>query len=125
MNFLEFISDQYVALDVHHYFNGFFFNKIPLFKKLKWREVATIKLLYGIISDNNNPDLHNDLFKLPLDQFGEPQSFSLKRKPYVEVSVGISNIFKIIRVDLIKRLSYTDNPHVDEYGIRARAKFDF
>ncbi len=125
MNFLEFISDQYVAIDVHHYFNGFFFNKIPLFKKLKWREVATIKLLYGIISDNNNPDLHNDLFKLPLDQFGEPQSFSLKRKPYVEVSIGISNIFKIIRIDLIKRMSYTENPHVDEYGVRARAKFDF
>ena len=125
MNFLEFISDQYVALDVHHYFNGFFFNKIPLLKRLKWREVATVKLLYGYISDNNNPDLHDDLFKLPLDQFDDPQSFSLNKKPYIEVSVGVSNIFKLLRVDLIKRLSFTDNPHVDEYGIRARAKFDF
>ena len=125
MNFLEFISDQYISLDVHHYFNGFFFNKIPLFKRLKWREVATVKLLYGYISDNNNPDLHDDLFKLPLDQYGEPQSFSLKRKPYIEASVGVANIFKIIRVDLIKRLSFLENPHVDEYGVRVRAKFDF
>ncbi len=125
MNFLEFISDQYIAFDVQHYFNGFFFNKIPLFKRLKWREVATFKLLYGEITDNNNPDLHNDLFKLPLDNNGEPQSFSLKRSPYIEVSVGIANIFKIIRVDLIKRLSFLEHAHVDEYGVRARAKFDF
>ena len=125
MNFLEFVSDQYVSLDFHQYFNGYFFNKIPLLKKLKWREVATVKLLYGYISDNNNPDLHDDLFKLPIDQYGEPQTFSLKRKPYIEVSIGVTNIFKLIRVDLIKRLSFLENPHVDEYGIRVRAKFDF
>ncbi len=125
MNFLEFISDQYIAFDVQHYFNGFFFNKIPLFKRLKWREVATFKFLFGEITDNNNPDLHNDLFKLPLDLNGEPQSFSLKRSPYIEVSVGIANIFKIIRVDLIKRLSFLEHAHVDEFGVRARAKFDF
>lgn len=125
MNFLEFISDQYVAINVDHYFNGFFFNKIPLFKKLKWREVATVKILYGNISDANDPMLHPDLFKLPQEPNGDALSYSLERKPYIEASVGITNIFKIIRVDLIKRLSYLEHNNVAELGVRARAKFDF
>jgi hypothetical protein len=125
MNFLEFISDQYVALNVDQYFNGFFFNKIPLFKRLKWREVATLKVLYGNITDNNDPELHGELFKFPVETNGDPLTYSLERKPYIEASVGITNIFKIIRVDLIKRLSYMDHLNVTEYGVRARAKFDF
>ncbi len=125
MNFLEFISDQYVALNVDHFFNGFFFNKIPLFKRLKWREVATVKMLYGNISDNNDPSLHPDLFKLPVEVNGDLLSYSLERKPYIEASVGITNIFKLIRVDLIKRLSYLEHNNVSEIGVRARAKFDF
>lgn len=125
MNFLEFISDEYAELDVDHFFNGFFFNKIPLFKKLKWREVATIKVLYGSISNSNDPALHPELFKLPAEPDGKPLSYSLEKKPYIEASVGIANIFKVIRVDLIKRLSYLDHSGIAEYGIRARAKFDF
>jgi len=125
MNFLEFISDQWVSLNYQHYFNGFFFNKIPLFKRLKWREVFSLKVLYGNISDNNDPLLHSELFKLPIREDGTPISHSLERKPYIEASVGILNIFKLIRVDLIKRLSYLDLPDVAEDGIRARAKFDF
>ncbi len=125
MNFLEFISDQYLAIDIHHYFNGFFFNKIPVLKILKWREVATLKVLYGNITDNNNPDLHPELFKFPEDEFGNPTSFSLKAKPYIEASVGVANMFKIVRVDFIKRINYLDNPHVSGFGIRVRAKFDF
>jgi hypothetical protein len=125
MNFLEFISDQYVGFNVDHYFNGFFFNKIPLLKKLKWREVATIKVLYGNITDNNDPTLHPELFKLPRESNGDPLTYSLERKPYIEASVGIANIFKLIRVDLIKRLSYLEHNDVAELGVRARAKFDF
>ena len=125
MNFLEFISDEYIALDVHHYFNGFFFNKIPLLKKLKWREVVTLKMLTGFITDENNPDLHDNLFKLPVNENGEPESFSLNKQTYIEVSAGITNIFKLLRVDLIKRINFLDHPHVDEFGVRVRAKFDF
>ena len=125
MNFLEFISDQYAAVNIDHFFNGFFFNKIPLLQKLKWREVISAKVLYGNISDKNKPELHHDLFKLPVEQNDTPISYSLEKKPYVEASVGISNIFKLLRVDLIRRFSYLDHPGVAEYGIRARVKFDF
>lgn len=125
MNFLEFISDQWVSLNAQHYFNGFFFNKIPLLKRLKWREVISLKMLYGNITDNNDPQKHTELFKLPIESNGQLITYSLERKPYIEASVGVSNIFKVIRIDLIRRLNYLNNEHVAEYGIRARAKFDF
>ncbi len=125
MNFMEFLGDQYVAINFAHYFNGFFFNKIPLFYKLKWREVITMKAVWGSISDQNNPDKNPDLFKFPVDRFNNPISHSLSEKPYIEASVGIANILKLIRVDLIKRFTYLDHSQVAEYGIRARAKLDF
>jgi hypothetical protein len=126
MNFMEFVSDQYVALNYQHFFNGLLFNKIPLFKKLELREVASVKVLYGNVTPNNDPKNHpSELFMFPTDVNGEPLTFTLKGKPYVEVSAGVGNIFKFIRVEVIKRLTYLDNPNVSDFGIRARAKFDF
>jgi len=125
MNFLEFVSDQYVSLNVDHCFNGFIFNKIPVMKKLKLREVATCKVLYGSLSDSNNPNYESGLFKLPTDNEGNPITYTLEKKPYIEASVGISNIFKFFRIDLVKRLTYLDHPNVASTGIRARFKFDF
>jgi hypothetical protein len=66
MNFMEFVSDRYAAVNVDHYFNGFFFNKIPLLKKLKLREVVSAKVLWGGVRDENNPAISNDLFKFRL-----------------------------------------------------------
>ncbi|MBP6335321.1 MAG: carboxypeptidase-like regulatory domain-containing protein [Bacteroidia bacterium] len=125
MNFLEFMSDRYVALNVDHYFNGAIFNKVPLLKKLKWREVVTMKLLYGDISDKNMPENNPDLFEFPLTDEGLPLTYSLEQKPYIEASVGIANIFKLFRVDLVKRFTYLEHPGVAELGIRARFKIDF
>jgi hypothetical protein len=124
MNFLEFVSDQYVSLNVDHSFNGFFVNKVPLLKKMKLREVVTLKALYGGVSDRNNPDLHPDLFKYPTDENGVPLTYTLEKKPYVEASVGFSNIFRIFRVDLIRRITYLNNPNVSPFGVRVQFKFD-
>lgn len=125
MNFLEFVSDQYVSMNVDHCFNGFIFNKLPLIKKLNFREVVTAKVLYGSLSKNNNPGYQSDLFKFPTDNAGNPTTFTLEKKPYVEVSAGVSNIFRFFRVDLVKRLTYLDHSNISEIGIRARFKFDF
>lgn len=125
MNFLEFVSDKYVSVNFDHYFNGFIFNKIPLFKRLKWREVATFKLLYGSIRPENDPEKNHQAFVFPVNADGITTTHSLQREPYMEASVGVANIFKLIRVDLVKRLSYLDNPGVSKWGLRARFKFDF
>ncbi|WP_267297512.1 DUF5686 and carboxypeptidase-like regulatory domain-containing protein [Parachryseolinea silvisoli] len=125
MNFLEFVSDKYVSLSFDHYFNGFIFNKIPLLKKLKWREVATFKVLYGSIRRENDPRHNADAFAFPVNDQGVETTYSLQPEPYMEASVGIANIFKLIRVDVVKRLSYLDHPEVSQWGIRARFKFDF
>jgi hypothetical protein len=125
MNFLEFASDQYAAIFVDHYFNGFIFNKLPLIKKLKLREVITFKGLYGSINKNNLPQNNNALYRFPQNTEGVTLTNSLAAEPYMEVSVGIANIFKIFRLDVVKRLSYLNNPNVSEYGLRGRFKFDF
>ncbi len=126
MNFLEFVSDHYAAVSVDQHFNGFFFNKIPLFKHLKLREVMSAKLLYGGVRKENDPQYNINTIKFPIDSDnGLPTTYTLQRKPYVEVSAGIMNIFKIVRVDFVKRLTYLNHPDVTEWGIRTRIKLDF
>jgi hypothetical protein len=97
---------------------------VPLLKKLKFREVATFKILYGGVSSKNDPDLNPDLFKFPTSEDGTPLTFSLDEKPYMEASIGLSNILRILRVDLIKRFSYLDNPNVSSLGVRVQFRLD-
>jgi hypothetical protein len=125
MNFMEFVSDHYVSVSTDYYFNGFIFNKLPLIKKLKLREVAGFKLLYGGVRKENNPAYNKNTFLFPTDEDGKTTTFSLDKKPYIEANVGIGNIFKVLRVDLVKRLTYLENPDAPDWGIRARVKFDF
>lgn len=124
MNFLEFVSDQYVSFNVDHCFNGFIFNKVPLLKKLKLRELVTCKVLYGGLSKTNNPDYQTDLFKFPIDKNSVPLTYTLEKQPYIEASIGVSNILKIFRVDLIKRFTYVGHPNVSDIGVRVQFKFD-
>jgi hypothetical protein len=125
MNFMEFVSDHYVSVSTDYYFNGFIFNKLPLIKKLKLREVAGFKMVYGGIRRENDPAYNKDAFVFPTDETGRTTTFSLASKPYMEANVGIGNIFKILRVDYVRRLSYLENPDVPKWGIRARARFEF
>ncbi|WP_316838035.1 DUF5686 and carboxypeptidase-like regulatory domain-containing protein [Pedobacter nutrimenti] len=125
MNFMEFMSDRYASLHIDHAFNGFFLNKIPLVKKLQLREVASFKVLYGGISAKNLPQNDPDLFRFQRDRENRQTSFALGRTPYMEGSVGISNIFKILRVDYVRRFTYLDHPNVPKWGIRARIHVDF
>lgn len=143
MNFLEFASDEYVKINFRHYFNGFIFNRIPLFKRLKLREVVTLKMIYGGLTDGNDPNKNPNLIQFTnqvddngepiLDENGDPlkETFTLSDRPYIEGSVGVLNIFKVLRVDLVKRFTYLDNPNLPEMfgvkglGIRARVYVEF
>lgn len=131
MNFLEFASDEYVSLKMQHYFNGFFFNRIPLLKKLKLREVVSFKGIYGRLSDANNPELNSSLIQFIENENGEAETYTLENEPYMEFSAGIYNIFKIGRIDAIKRLTYLNNPNVPSlwggkgWGVRFRVELSF
>lgn len=127
MNFMEFVSDHSVAATLDFYFNGFFFNKVPLLKRLKLREVASFRVLYGGLRDENDPDKNNSLYRFPKDKDAPyvPITYALGSEPYMELSIGLANIFKIVRVDLVKRLSYLNHPNVAEWGIRTRIRVEF
>ncbi|MBN2639575.1 MAG: carboxypeptidase-like regulatory domain-containing protein [Bacteroidales bacterium] len=118
MNFLEFVSDHYAAYFGEYHLNGWFFNQIPLIKHLKFRGVVTFKALFGGLDDINNPNITPGLMLFPTDAYGKPTTFALNNTPYMEAGVGVENIFKVFRVDFIKRLTYLNNPYVSPYGVR-------
>jgi hypothetical protein len=125
MNFMEFSYDRYASLMIDHYFDGFFFNKIPLFKKLQWREIIDAKIMFGGLRDENDPFKNSAQMLFPTTK-GAASTFSLDpKKPYIEAGFGISNIFKLLRVEFIRRFTYLDNPDIAKFGIRTRVKFDF
>lgn len=124
MNVGEFVSDHYAGIDIDHFFNGFFFNKIPGLKRFRLREVVAGKILYGGLRPENNPAANPDQMKFPLTK-GALSTYSLGGKPYIEGSVGIYNIFTIFRVDLVKRFTYLEHPGVSGLGLRISSNFQF
>ncbi|WP_257670126.1 DUF5686 and carboxypeptidase-like regulatory domain-containing protein [Parapedobacter tibetensis] len=125
MNNLEFVSDQYIKLSVEHRLHGFVLNKIPLIKKLKMRELLGFKLLYGNVRPENRPEKNAKAFLFPTDSAGNPTTFTLERKPYMEASIGVENILNVLRVEYVRRLSYLNHPDVDRGGFRFGIKVDF
>jgi hypothetical protein len=124
MNTQEFVSDHFTGVNLDHYFAGFFFNKVPLLKKWRLREVIAAKILYGGLRDVNNPDKNPGQMKFPMTK-GLTSTYSLGSQPYLEASVGIYNIFTVLRLDLVKRYTYLDHPNISSLGIRATANFNF
>jgi hypothetical protein len=119
MNYFEFISDSYVSLKYRHYFEGLFFNRIPLIKKLKWRFLTTGAIVYGGMSQRNL-----DLIPLTNSNGDNTRIFSsLQDKPYAEVGYGIENIFKVLRIDAFHRLSYLNRPGVRNFGVKISLQF--
>lgn len=116
---LEFVTDQYCSWDVSYYLNGWLFNRLPLIKKLKWREVLTCRGFWGDLSAKNLPTPTNGL---PLFPSG---SGVMSHSPYVEMGVGIENIFKVLRIDYVRRLTYRGNLNGDDDGIRISLHMTF
>ena len=120
MNPLEFINDEYASWDLTYYMNGNLLNRIPLIKKLRWREVFCFRGLWGNLTDKNNPSKHKEgLFLFP------EGTHQMGRTPYMEASVGIENIFNAVRVDYVWRMNYLNHTGIQKNGIRATVVLSF
>ena len=118
INNMEFLNDRYASLMLSWDLNGKFFNRIPLIKKLKWREYLAINTFWGDLSDKNNPFLPQNANSNKLMYFPKGCNVMDPKQPYVEVIVGIHNIFKLIHVEYVRRLNYLYLPTSEKWGIR-------
>jgi hypothetical protein len=98
MKMQEFVSDKYLSIFLEHHFQGYFLNKIPLFRKLKWRELAGVRTLFG----SYDPSQHTSML-FPAGMKG------LQNNPYTEFSVGLENIFKVFKIVGVWRSNKLDN----------------
>lgn len=128
INNMEFLNDRYASLDVAWNMQGKLFNRIPLLKKLKWREFIGVKCLWGELTDKNNPFLEQNkedkvLMKFP-GHYREGGYYDYSSNvmnphiPYVEITAGIHNIFKLLHVEYVRRLNYNHLPTANKWGIR-------
>ena len=113
LNFYEFVSDQYATLQWNHNFNGRIFSRIPFMRKLNWRELISIKGVYGSVSDENRALNASGLI------------YNAPEKGYWEYSAGIGNIFKIFRLDFAWRANYLNAPDANNFTIKGSFGFNF
>ena len=99
MDYYEFASDRWVTASYEHNLDGFILGKIPLIRLMDLREVITVRTAWGTISRQNR---ENAVYQLL------PGMEALE-KPYVEAGVGVSNIFRIFRIDGFWRLTHQKN----------------
>ncbi len=125
INNMEFLNDRYASLDVSWDLNGKILNRIPLLKKLKWREYIGVKCLWGDLTDKNNPMLPENVGDPELWQFPQGSYVMDPKRPYVELVAGVHNIFKLLHVEYVRRLNYKYLPTAHKDGIRFMVRMTF
>lgn len=113
LNFYEFVADQYATLQWNHNFNGRLFSRIPFMRKLNWREIVSVKGVYGGISDENRAINASGLV------------YHAPEKVYWEYSAGIGNIFKVFRIDFAWRGNYLNTPDTNRFTVKGSFGFNF
>ena len=125
INNMEFLNDRFAGLDVGWDMNGKIFNRIPLLKKLKWREYFGVKCLWGQLTDKNNPLLPENAGNANLMQFPEGCYVMDPKRPYVELIAGVHNIFKLLHVEFVHRCNYTYLPTCTRNSVRFMLRMTF
>lgn len=112
----EYISDKYAGVNIEHNIGSGLFRFIPITRKLKWRQFWNVKTLWGSLSDKNKALNNTTSFFKTLDG-----------KTYMEAGTGIDNIFKVLRLDLVWRVS-PNQPNVKKvsrFGVFGSFQFKF
>lgn len=125
INNMEFLNDRYASLNVSWDLNGKLFNRLPLIKHLKWREYVAVRMLWGDLTDKNNPLLAQNAGSPVLMQFPEGSFVMNPSRPYVEVSVGVHNVFRFFHIEYVRRLNYLDLPTASKHGVRVKLSLKF
>ena len=111
-----FAHNLYTNVHLHINGGGVLLNRIPVIKTLKLREVVSLKGHYGMLNK-----AYKGVFELP--------SFysNVSQKPYGEIGVGLTNIFKVLRVEYVHLLgkTYQNRLFTDRSGLFFRAEMSF
>jgi hypothetical protein len=118
LDFYEFVTDTYTSMHIEHNFNGRVFSRIPFLKKYNLRAILSLRGVWGELSDENRA----------LNTTGNPVEIPLlapDSRIYYEYSVGVANIFKVLRLDFNFRGNYMDNPNARRFGVTGSFGFYF
>lgn len=125
INNMEFLNDRYASLMWDWDFAGKLLHRIPLIRQLKWRESIGFCILWGGLSDKNNPNLPQNWNSNTLMAFPQGCYVMDTKRPYMEFSVGLQNIFKFFRVLYVHRLNYKYLPTAGKDGFRVGFRMEF
>ena len=125
INNMEFLNDKYVSLQLEWDMNGKLFNRIPLLKKLQWRELIGFNVLYGGLSDKNNPFYEGNASSNRLMEFPTCANIMDPHEPYMEFRVGIHNILKMLQIEYVRRINYINLPTATKHGVRFGFRLSF
>jgi hypothetical protein len=117
MNKFQYLSDQYVGVNVEHNIGLGLFRFIPFTRKLKFRQFWTAKALWGSLSDANK-------------SYNESPGYAfqtLNGKTYLELGTGVDNIFKFFRLDFVWRIFPQPAPtgSAPGFGVFGSFRIDF
>ena len=113
INNMEFLNDRFASLMVGWDLNGKILNRLPLLRKLKWREFVGVNCLWGDLTDKNRNEFPDGMFVMD------------SKRPYVELRLGIHNIFKLVHVEYVRRLTYMELPTAKRDGFRIIMRMTF
>ena len=125
INNMEFPTDRFLSAQLNWDLNGKILNRIPLIRRLKWREWIGFRVLWGELSDKNNPFLAQNAGSPLLMYFPEGSYVIDPKRPYMELSLGVHNIFKLIHVEYVRRLNYNELPTAHKHGVRFMVRMTF
>ena len=123
---MEFVFDRHLSWDVTYHMNGLILNRIPLVNRMKLREELFFRGIWGALDDRNNPnvDTSGRIFMFPTD-YSKATATPMTSVPFIEIGAGLTNIFRLMSVSWFQRLTYTDTPDVDLFGIRIAVEMQY
>ena len=118
MTNMEFLTDRFLQAEFNWDMQGKIFNRIPLIKKLRWREYIGAKMYWGGLSDKNNPYLSENTEGDIIVAFPEQSHLLNPRVPYWEISLGIRSIFRFFQIEYVRRMNYNNERFGPKNSVR-------